>query len=106
MRGNKTALIAMIAFGIIVLANIFIVVKFGNSSVNDTATQTQNIEKAIKKAAIQCYALEGSYPNQVNYLEDHYGISYDHDRYFVHYRYDGSNLLPEIRVLTAFDEEE
>ena len=56
-------------------------------------------EQSIRRAAVQCYALEGFYPAGVDYLEEYYGVSVDEDRYFVDYRYIASNLMPDITVL-------
>ena len=47
-------------------------------------------EQSIRRAAVQCYALEGAYPRDLSDLEE---------RYFVDYRYVASNLMPDITVL-------
>lgn len=57
-----------------------------------------HIEEAIRKAAIQCYALEGSYPPNVEYLEMHYGLILNSEAYFYHYEIIGSNIKPQIGV--------
>jgi len=57
------------------------------------------LEDAIKKAAVQCYAIEGSYPPDLQYLADHYGIILNEDTYFYHYQVFGSNVMPDIIVL-------
>lgn len=56
-------------------------------------------ESAIKRAALQCYALEGSYPSDLKYLEDNYGIILNEERYFYQYEIFASNIMPEIVVL-------
>ena len=106
MRRNKMQMIVLIAFAIIVMANLFVVNRFSTISINDANQQIAQIEKAIKHAAIQCYALEGSYPDQVVYLENNYGVTYDHNRFFVHYRYDSANYIPDIIVFTNFPDTE
>ncbi len=55
--------------------------------------------ESVQRAALQCYALEGSYPASLAYLTEHYGLRLDERRYFVDYRFVGSNLMPEITVL-------
>lgn len=104
MQGNRAQKYVLVAFAVIILVNIYLVIRLEQISVHDTAQQMAQIEKAVKHAAVQCYALEGSYPDQVSYLEQHYGVTYDHNLYFVHYRYDGANLLPQIQVFTTFPE--
>lgn len=55
-------------------------------------------EQAVRRAAVQCYALEGFYPADLGYLEAHYGVRVD-GAYRVDYRYVASNLMPDITVL-------
>ena len=104
MQRKRTQIIVLLAFAIIVFANLLVINQFSTVSINDDNQQIAHIEKAIKHAAVQCYALEGSYPDHVSYLEDNYGITYDHNRFFVHYRYDGANFIPDIIVFTTFDD--
>lgn len=57
------------------------------------------LEDAIRRAAVACYAAEGIYPPDLAYLEDHYGIQVDETRYTVDYAVFASNLMPDITVL-------
>lgn len=56
-------------------------------------------EESIRRAAVQCYALEGIYPVNIEYLMDHYGIRPDTKRFIVHYQFIADNLLPDITVI-------
>ena len=49
------------------------------------------------KAAINCYAIEGFYPADIDYLKDNYGLIID-DRYNVFYEVQASNIMPNISV--------
>ena len=62
------------------------------------AETAANLEKAIKRATIQCYAVEGRYPASVKYLVDNYGIQIDEDRFNVFYEGFASNIMPQITV--------
>lgn len=44
-----------------------------------------------------------SYPQDLDYLKERYGLRYDTERYIVHYKSLGSNLLPEISVFYIED---
>lgn len=59
----------------------------------------QQLETALRRAAVACYAAEGFYPPDVSYLVDHYGLQYDGDVYWVHYELFASNLMPDITVI-------
>lgn len=60
-------------------------------------------EESIRRAAVQCYALEGRYPPNLEYLQDRYGISCNNRYYGVDYRFIASNLPPEIYVFLISD---
>jgi hypothetical protein len=70
--------------------------KFEASS---SAESIKSIEHAIEKAAVLCYAIEGSYPPDVRYLADNYGVIIDESKYFYYYEVSGSNILPKISVI-------
>ena len=59
----------------------------------------QQLEEALRRAAVACYAAEGFYPPNVTYLVQHYGLQYDETAYKVHYEVFASNLMPEITVV-------
>ena len=59
----------------------------------------QQLEEALRRAAVACYAAEGVYPPMLNYLTEHYGVQVDADRYTVFYEVFAENLMPEITVL-------
>lgn len=59
----------------------------------------QQLEEALRRTAVACYASEGFYPPSVDYMVQHYGLQYDEDAYRVHYEIFASNLMPEITVV-------
>lgn len=63
------------------------------------AAGRQQLEDALRRTAVACYAAEGFYPPSVDYMVQHYGLQYDEDAYRVHYEVFASNLMPEITVV-------
>ncbi|MBQ6900899.1 MAG: hypothetical protein IJN72_08665 [Firmicutes bacterium] len=57
------------------------------------------LEESIRRAAVACYAAEGIYPPDTDYLAKHYGIQIDENLYQVHYDIFASNIMPDITVL-------
>lgn len=53
---------------------------------------------AVLRSAVQCYAIEGFYPPNIEYLEDNYGLIYDRDKYVVSYSIFASNIMPDVEV--------
>ena len=81
---------------------LFIVFIRGIASVSDTTLEKQkeSLTTALERSITQCYAVEGTYPPSLEYIEEHYGLTYDHDRFFVDYQVYGSNMYPTVTVLT------
>ena len=72
-------------------------------SLNQTSGQIRNeeaqlIEQRIEQAAVLCYALEGSYPEDVSSLDPNSGVVIDHGNYPVFYPSLGSNMKPDVAV--------
>ena len=61
--------------------------------------EAEGLKSSILQSAVHCYALEGFYPDSLGYLEDHYGLQYDHGKYVVSYEIIGSNLMPDVSVI-------
>lgn len=61
----------------------------------------QQLETALRRAAVACYAAEGIYPPELGYLETHYGVQIDREKYHVFYEIFAENLMPEITVTIA-----
>lgn len=59
----------------------------------------RQLEAALRRACVACYATEGVYPPNVEYLKDRYGIQVDEERYKVDYQIFAKNLMPGITVL-------
>ena len=57
------------------------------------------VARSIRRAAVQCYALEGAYPPSLDYLKTYYAVAVDEDRCFADYQYVAANLMPDITVL-------
>ena len=85
------------AFFLLVLA-LFLT---GLDSLSGTTArqEAEGLKSSILQSAVHCYALEGFYPDSLGYLEDHYGLQYDTDRYVVSYEIIGSNLMPDVSVI-------
>jgi hypothetical protein len=71
------------------------------SNVNQGTDQAGRLqlEESLRRSAVACYASEGIYPPDLDYLEEHYGLQIDRERYTVFYEIFASNLMPDITVL-------
>ena len=60
--------------------------------------EAQLVYDAVKNAALTCYAVEGSYPESLDYLRQHYKLAYNMESFVVEYEAFASNLMPTIVV--------
>lgn len=66
--------------------------------------QKESLENAIMRSVTYCYTVEGSYPGNLMYLKEYYGLTYDEDLFFVDYHTSGSNILPDITIIERKDD--
>jgi hypothetical protein len=89
--------IAPILFTLIVI--IMVISGLRQAEESKRAEGVRFLEEAILRAAIHCYAIEGSYPESLAYITANYGIHVDRRRYAVFYEIFASNILPDITVI-------
>lgn len=61
--------------------------------------QRESLENALNRSISYCYAVEGKYPESLQYLRENYGITYDTSKFFVDYQITGSNLMPDVTII-------
>lgn len=70
-----------------------------NVSRGHAQEELQQLEEALRRSAVACYAAEGMYPPNVAYLVEHYGIQINEKQFTVRYIPIADNLMPDITVL-------
>lgn len=100
-KRNTLALIRSGIASVFLTLVIIVMVVFGLRQTEQTskAEGLRLLKESLMRASIKCYAVEGSYPESVAYIEEHYGVVIDRTRYTVHYEIFASNLLPDITVI-------
>jgi len=61
--------------------------------------QASRLKETLRRAAISCYAVEGRYPPDLQYLQDHYGVVVDQSKFYVDYFFINRNTMPIIDVI-------
>ncbi len=79
----------------------------GRLSVRQLAEQERALNTSLERCIISCYALEGCYPPDLEYMEEHYGLTYNKQLFFVDYQPVAANIRPDYFVLrvTAAEQE-
>ena len=92
---------SFVALFFVAAALIIIVWQLNNYDISD-----EQIESVIRHYATSCYALEGSYPSSLAYLQKNYGLILDEKQYAYFYDAFASNILPDIKVMRKTESEE
>lgn len=85
---------------LLVILLVFLIqsnIGIGEFSETADVERVKTVEDAIRKAAVQCYAIEGNYP-PLEYLASEYGLIMNNDAYYYHYEIIASNIMPVIAV--------
>ncbi len=88
------------------LAIYFFAVIFGmflggitNVETSSEAESKRVLEESVHKAIISCYAIEGRYPEDVDYLKENYGLIYDEEKYAIGYDVFADNIMPDVYII-------
>lgn len=58
----------------------------------------ESLRQNVTEACVQCYAIEGTYPVSISYLEQNYGVRYDGAKYLVSLESGSKNELPAVQI--------
>lgn len=97
-KKNAFGWIQPVLLVVLIIIAIYSAIAMNNVFSKNSDAQPSRIKEAIEMACVQCYAIEGSYPPNLDYLRDHYGIVLDHDRYYYYYEIFASNVMPVVEV--------
>ena len=91
------AAILPIIFTVVIM--LMVVYGLQQTSESSSAEGLRILEDSLRRAVVMNYAIEGRYPESIEYIEENFGIHIDRTRFAVHYRVFASNILPEITVV-------
>lgn len=103
MRKQKAPWGALLRALLLPAAIVAVLVLFSTAlSGIDSGRESENrkqLEQALRRGCVACYAAEGIYPPDIDYLKTHYGVQVDEAQYVVFYTVFADNLMPDITVL-------
>ncbi len=72
---------------------------FGARAAADISDETAHaIRDAVLSRAAECCAVEGAYPESLDYLTEHYGLQVNTKDYYITYEAFAENLPPDVLV--------
>ena len=98
--GNKRKSVLKTAVAAVIICGALAAMLFLLGSTDQMTQQEQNraLIRALRNAAISCYAIEGRYPDTLEKMVRDYGLVIDTDKYFIYYDVFADNVMPEIFV--------
>ena len=94
-RRRRRRLIGALLAAVVAIA---LVLAFGASRSVAREQAATSVRNAVVAAAVQCCAVEGSYPASLAHLEETYGLIINHNDYVVNYEWLGDNVPPSVVV--------
>lgn len=95
MKKNK---IQILSYFIFIIFIIYLIIGVDSAKKSNDEERYSILKDAIYRSSVQCYAIEGYYPPNIEYLENNYGLVVDHNKYVINYSVFASNIMPEIEV--------
>lgn len=92
---NKFKILYVIIFIAIL---VFINFSIDKTDYKKEEEQLNALKDAVTRSVVQCYAIEGIYPPNINYLVENYGLSVNEEKYVIYYSVFAENIMPEIEV--------
>lgn len=96
VREHKVITVCVIAA---VLIAALVLVRASRTTEEDRREQIESITDTIYERALQCYVIEGAYPESLEYLEENYGLAVNKESYYIVYTPFAENLPPDVRVI-------
>lgn len=71
---------------------------FVNTTGAEKEQELASLKNNIEKGITMCYAIEGVYPENLEYLTENYGVRYDTEKFTVRYDCFADNIRPTVSV--------
>lgn len=100
MKKKRSGYIKVLVFAIVCIGVLSVyAMSISNLKKGNRAEEKKQLEEAIRRSVVTCYATEGAYPPDFAYVKEKYGILVNESRYVVVYDAFAENLMPDITVL-------
>ena len=100
MRRYRTGWIRSYFLGVAIFlaaALVFVLLVSGAKETSERES-LRTARESLRRAIITCYAVEGSYPENYEYIKENYSVRIDEQKYFVHYLIIASNVMPDFEI--------
>ena len=85
----------LVACAVILLLGVIL---FTRMDLDMNRQAVESLRNSVTEACVQCYAIEGTYPTSIHYLEQNYGVRYDGSKYAVTLNAESKHALPAVQI--------
>ncbi|MCR5802215.1 MAG: hypothetical protein K6G57_07790 [Lachnospiraceae bacterium] len=99
--------ITLSKLSVLLFIAVFVYFMYSVRDISDDTISRQetSLNSALKRSIVSCYCVEGTYPPSLDYIKEHYGLTYDESLFFVDYQAIGSNIYPDVTVIRRVKKE-
>lgn len=95
----KRALAYIIPLAIFSAMIVWFLLAMKSTASSNKRRELEALKTTVENGITMCYAVEGVYPESVEYLCANYGLIYDKSKYIVYYDSFASNIRPTVKIL-------
>lgn len=95
----KRALAYIIPLAIFSAMIVWFLLAMKSTASSNKKRELEALKNTVENGITMCYAVEGVYPESVEYLCANYGLIYDKSKYIVYYDSFASNIRPSVKIL-------
>lgn len=99
----KSLILPLLIFGLLFFFFYAGIISIAQTSANEAG---QSLETALNHAIVHHYSIEGRYPENLDAIIKHYGITYDQSKYLIDYQPIAANIMPTLTVIRLEDTRE
>lgn len=91
----------VLALAVVLLAVVILwfLAAVSRTEESSRAQRLDAVKLRVENAVTLCYAVEGAYPESLEYLAENYAVTYSKDEYIVHYDCFAANIRPQVVVV-------
>ena len=91
----KSILIQSLSIMVLLLFIVCISIAAGGNK----QRQKEYLEDALRRDITYCYATTGAYPDNLDTIENKYGLVYNKNQFYIDYKVIGKNNYPKVTIL-------
>lgn len=95
----KRALAYIIPLAVFAAMIVWFMLAMRSTASSTEKRELEALKTTVENSITMCYAVEGTYPESVEYLCANYGLIYDKNKYIVYYDSFASNIRPTVTIL-------